>query len=202
VSGATAYGIPDEGDVWDLKSLSPAQHQALRKELVCHLVGFRFLSEATRHEVADDAVVQVLSSGRLDPARAPMAYLKKTARRLATKASKRYRVEELVEDQRVLEEEAHDEGADPLAYSQDDEELLGWIHAAIDALPARQMREVAVLRSQNVSAAETGRRLGISRNQVDQQWSRGRGRVRAVPEIKDRLRTAHVKRDAHPKDGM
>lgn len=202
VSGA-AGNEPCLGGSFDLWALSAPRFGRARGEVISSLGRFTQLSVATREDIADEAIERAWRGGRLDPRGNPVAYVKKIASRLALKVAHEAATVDLVESYHTLEVERRlplsDQGAvvvrDPQVWGpSDDEELIGAAHAAIAALPPSQMREVALLRSQDVPAVEIANRLSISRNQVDQQWARGRQRIREIPEIKDRLRKAHVDR--------
>ncbi|WP_405669550.1 hypothetical protein [Streptomyces sp. NBC_01530] len=192
--------------------MTEEQFQQLLKETVASLGGFRCFSHAARQDIAGEAILQVLDSGRLDPSREPVAYIKKAAARLAAKWSRQLKAETLVDDGRHLEAAAaaaacrEGHSTDPqecmvrdgdaanrnLWGPTDDEELIGLVDDAIDGIRAPQTRKVAQLRRQGVSPADSAAQLGTSRNQVDQQWRRGRTAIRSTPAISDRLRPAHI----------
>ncbi|WP_019070610.1 RNA polymerase sigma factor [Streptomyces hokutonensis] len=204
----------------DLYALDEDQFQEVRRKIIASLSGFSRLSPATRAEIVDDAFYSVLKCGQLDPDREPLAYIKATARRLAVKVSQRQARESLTDDQPTLEQALEsaslrarprepdpsdgpvpEQGAtrDPLWGPTEDEELLDGIHAAIDSIGAEQCRAVTQLRAQDIDSAEVATALGITRNQVYQQWSRGQQKVREAPEIRDRTRAGHAitQPDAH-----
>ncbi|MFE9630102.1 RNA polymerase sigma factor [Streptomyces sp. NPDC006463] len=194
-------------ETFDLRKLTRAQHAELRVKVIASLRRFDLLSPAVREDIADGAIEQVFRSGRLDPKGKPVAYIKKTAARLAMKLCRTVPVEELAPDCASLEMAVHHaaardgryqeqefgpttEGVDDAAFwgPTDDEETLALVRDAIAAIPARQAREVTRLRGEGMPAREVGETLGIPSNQVDQQWHRGRKAVRASPDVEDRIR--------------
>jgi DNA-directed RNA polymerase specialized sigma24 family protein len=74
----------------------------------------------------------------------------------------------------------------------EEEELLGAVDDAIRDISAPQTRAVAELQRQGMRASDIAVEVGTTRNQVDQQWSRGRRAIRSAPAVRDRLRAAHV----------
>lgn len=99
----TSDDAPADRPALTLESMTEEQFQQLLKETVASLGGFRCFSHAARQDIAGEAILQVLDSGRLDPSREPVAYIKKAAARLAAKWSRQLKAETLVDDGRHLE---------------------------------------------------------------------------------------------------
>ncbi|MGQ4482639.1 RNA polymerase sigma factor [Streptomyces sp. SAS_276] len=219
MSSETGHALDDEVP-FDLYALNENQFQGVRRKIIASLSGFSQLSPATRADIADEAIYLVLKCGQLDPDREPLAYIKKTARRRASRVSQRQARESLTDDQSALEQAlesaclrarhrepdpsegpVREQGAkrDPVWGPTEDEELLDGIHAAIDSIGAEQCRTVTRLRAQDIDSAEVATVLGLSTNQVYQQWSRGQQKVREAPAIRDRARAGYTvtQPDAH-----
>ncbi|WSQ06322.1 hypothetical protein OG604_50820 [Streptomyces sp. NBC_01231] len=197
---------------FDFENMTEEQLRQMLKEVVASLSGFRDLSNAARQDIASEALCQVLSSGLLDPSRQPVAYIKSTARRLACKWSAQFKSETLVDDGQRLDAAAtaaaSREGCstDPqecvvrdaspadrrLWGPTEEEELLGAVDDAIRDISAPQTRAVAEMQRQGMRAPDIAAQVGTTRNQVDQQWSRGRQAIRSAPAVSDRLRPAHI----------
>lgn len=203
---------PASGCAFDFENMTEDQLRQMLDEVAASLSGFRDLSPAVRQDIASEALYQVLSSGLLDPSRQPVAYIKTTARRLACKWSAQFKSETLVDDGQRLDAAvtaaASREGCstDPqecivrdaspadrrLWGPTEEEELLGAVDDAIRDIRAPQTRAVAEMQRQGMRAPDIAVQIGITRNQVDQQWSRGRQAIRSAPAVSDRLRPAHI----------
>ncbi|MFI7020880.1 RNA polymerase sigma factor [Streptomyces sp. NPDC050164] len=205
-------GPASEPYAFGLETMTEEQLQHLLNEVTASLSGFRNLTYACRQDIASEALYQVLESGHLDPSRHPVAYIKKTARRLACRWSEQLKNETLVDDGQRLDAAvtaaASREGCstDPqecvvhgassadrrLWGPTDDEELLSAVDDAIGNISAPQTRAVAEMQRQGMRACDIATEIGPTRNQVDQQWSRGRRAIRSAPAVSDRLRATHV----------
>ncbi|WP_327742768.1 hypothetical protein OHO28_51750 [Streptomyces europaeiscabiei] len=198
---------------FDFENMTEDQLRQMLNEVVASLSGFRDLSHAARQDIANEALYQVLRSGLLDPSRQPVAYIKTTAGRLARKWAVQLKSETLIDDGPRLDAAAtaaaSREGCgstDPqecvvreaspadrrLWGPTEEEELLGAVDDAIRDISAPQTRAVAELQRQGMRAPDIAAQVGTTRNQVDQQWSRGRQAIRSAPAVSDRLRPAHI----------
>ncbi|MFJ2967624.1 RNA polymerase sigma factor [Streptomyces collinus] len=198
---------------FDFENMTEGQLRQMLNEVVASLSGFRDLSHAARQDIANEALYQVLRSGLLDPCRQPVAYIKTTAGRLACKWAVQLKSETLIDDGPRLDAAAtaaaSREGCgstDPqecvvrdaspadrrLWGPTEEEELLGAVDDAIRDISAPQTWAVAELQRQGMRAPDIAAQVGTTRNQVDQQWSRGRQAIRSAPAVSDRLRPVHI----------
>ncbi|MFE9813232.1 RNA polymerase sigma factor [Streptomyces sp. NPDC005548] len=196
----------------NFENMTDGQLRQMLNDVVSSLSGFRDLSHAARQDIANEALYQVFKSGRLDPSRQPVAYIKATAARLACKWAVQLKSETLVDDGQRLDAAAtaaaSREGCstDPqecvvrdappddrrLWGPTEEDELLGAVDDAIRDISAPQTRAVAEMQRQGMRAPDIAAEIGTTRNQVDQQWSRGRKAIRSAPAVSDRLRPAHI----------
>lgn len=200
--------VPCGEAAFDLRALSAAELGVLQARITAGLSGFTGLSWVMREDLVGEAIACALGSRRLDAVRCQIAYAVKIAQRQAADMLRESATVRLVDDVGVLESAAagrdlHDgtgwgegepTGGRRVWGPSDADELIAATHAAIASLDPSQMRDVAVLRSAGMPVREVSEHLGIPRNQVDQQWYRAVQKVRAVPQIKDRLRQSHTRR--------
>ncbi|MER5890508.1 sigma-70 family RNA polymerase sigma factor [Streptomyces sp. NPDC001941] len=196
-------GPHDAGRAW-LESLGAAGLERLRGKIIASLGSFTQLSLAERADVADEAIYDVLRSGRLDPSRQPVAYVKTAAWRLAAKKVSRSAAESPVEHRELeLLDDARTQ-VDVEGLAEEDQDLLGRVMRGLDSLTSSEQRETTVRRAYGESAQAIAQDLGISAQQVSTQRHRGVNKVRASPEVQPFVRQAYlgtVRRPSRPQSG-
>ncbi|MET9554522.1 sigma-70 family RNA polymerase sigma factor [Streptomyces sp. NPDC006645] len=214
-------GAPDRAGGADgsyFSEMTAAQHQELRGKLLHHVARFTQMPKASHEELVDDAITEAVGKGRVDPERQPVAYLKRCVERLVLEALSVRKVRECSSDDMALESAAvvavRQAGldwrelsvtagyGDSSVWGQSaEEEIWQSSQAALRSLRAPQARQCVQLSVlDGLSPEKVAEELGIPRAQVDSQLSRARRQMREHPDVKDRVRAAHVNRKK-PKDG-
>ncbi|WLQ69324.1 sigma-70 family RNA polymerase sigma factor [Streptomyces glycanivorans] len=172
-----------------LENLGSEGYEELRRKVIASLGCFSQLNPDERADVTTEAVFMVLRSGRLDPSKQPVAYIKTTARRLALEKLKRAGGTVLMDNVDLSGLADVQVEAEP---DEQDEELEARVSQGMSRIASPQQREVTSRMARGESAKKVAESLGISRQQVDTQYNRGRAKVRAAPEVSPFVRAAYV----------
>lgn len=210
VSGTSRHEGPASEGAFGLRSLSRQEFEQARQRVIRSLMGFGF-PQAELAELTDQAILQCLRSGRLDPERDPVPYFKKAARLLACKVARereegKGRGAEILTADMAQTCAAHvvepgtqwDQSRNLEDWGAlDDSELIERAQKAVQDIPAPQTQEVVHLRTcEGLPPSEVSEKLGIPRNQVDQPLHRGLRMVRSMPDVEPYIRQAYTKRRA------
>ncbi|SBV00467.1 RNA polymerase sigma factor, sigma-70 family [Streptomyces sp. OspMP-M45] len=190
VSPGHGGGQPDAGRAY-LENLGSEGYEELRRKVIASLGCFSQLNPDERADVTTEAVFMVLRSGLLDPSKQPVAYIKTTARRLALEKLKRAGGTVLMDNVDLSGLADVQVEAEP--DEQDQElELEARVSQGLSRIASPQQREVTSRMARGEPAKKVAESLGISRQQVDTQYNRGRAKVRAAPEVSPFVRAAYV----------
>ncbi|MFW3464455.1 MULTISPECIES: sigma-70 family RNA polymerase sigma factor [Streptomyces griseus group] len=179
-----------------LTKLGTASFDALMKQVIASLAGFRQLNAAEREDVAIEAIYHAVSRKQFDPSDQPAAYIKTIARNMALK-----KIEELkkpkTEVARVLMDHTD---LDTLACTtvdadeaEQEQELTDLVVEVLGQIASPQQRKVTERTAQGEEAADIASSLGVSTQQVYTQYHRARTKVRASPQISPFVREAYVR---------
>ncbi|WP_030333602.1 RNA polymerase sigma factor [Streptomyces sp. NRRL B-1381] len=178
-----------------LTKLGNASFDALMKQVIASLTGFKQLNAAEREDVTIEAIYHAVSRKQFDPSDQPVAYIKTIARNMALK-----KIEELKKPKKEVAHVLMDHtDLDTLACTavdangaEQEQELTNLVVKALDQVSPQQ-REVTERRARKEEAADIALALGISTQQVHTQYHRARAKVRALPQISPFVREAYVR---------
>ncbi|MFE9141839.1 RNA polymerase sigma factor [Streptomyces tubercidicus] len=170
----------------------------IRRKVRRHLVvKFPQLNEADAFELTDAAILIAFRSG-IDPERQPVAYVKKIAEREALDHMERRKPELLAGEVLDLLDppaptDAAVEGQEAQSAGRDkrDEEIWDLVDQATVQIAAPQCREVLARQGRGDGDDQIASDLGIKKNAVYQQRSRGVTALRA--ELTEYVRPGHMK---------
>ncbi|MFF5826060.1 RNA polymerase sigma factor [[Kitasatospora] papulosa] len=188
VSPGHGGGQSDAGRAY-LENLGSEGYEELRRKVIASLGCFSQLNPDERADVTTEAVFMVLRSGLLDPSKQPVAYIKTTARRLALEKLKRAGGTVLMDNVDLSGLADVQVEAEP---DEQDQELEAKVSQGLNRIASPQQREVTSRMARGEPAKKVAESLGISRQQVDTQYNRGRAKVRAAPEVSPFVRAAYV----------
>lgn len=171
--------------------------QRIRRDVIRSLSTFA-ISAAEREDLANEALLAFLERER--PVDNPVAYLIKVARRLAGKALKTIKAEQLTEDMTsiVSTSVSIDDGCaepDHTAWGlSDDDELTQRSRRAVRAVPGQSGEVIRARLLEGHSASEVAQQTGRPANQIYQEYRRGLAAVRNDPAIRPYVRDSYVTR--------